>query len=158
ATSLPAGAGDSTRKVAPEGSIQSRNDGGIMGYVGPCPPQGDKPHRYLITLYALKIDKVPLDATASGGLVGFYLNGNALGKATMTAYYGSPSSFQLTSPVLKDFTAINTDQIANGFGCSGGNMSPELDWKGAPDGTKSFALTVYDSEAPTGSGFWHWII
>ena len=46
----------------------------------------------------------------------------------------------------------------NSFGCDGENISPQLQWKGAPKGTKSFAVTVYDPDAPTGSGWWHWVV
>ena len=44
----------------------------------------------------------------------------------------------------------------NGFGCTGDDLSPQLSWSGAPSETKSFAITVYDPDAPTGSGWWHW--
>ncbi|HKC67957.1 MAG TPA: YbhB/YbcL family Raf kinase inhibitor-like protein [Bacteroidia bacterium] len=53
---------------------------------------------------------------------------------------------------------ITKTQEFNGFGCSGENHSPQLFWKNAPEGTKSFAITMYDPDAPTGSGFWHWIV
>ena len=66
--------------------------------------------------------------------------------------------FKLTSPQLTDGGRLGDGQVFNAFGCSGGNVSPELDWSSAPEGTKSFAVTVYDPDAPTGSGWWHWVI
>jgi hypothetical protein len=49
-------------------------------------------------------------------------------------------------------------QVLNGMGCNGQNISPELSWDNAPAGTKSFAITIYDEDAPTGSGWWHWLV
>ena len=49
-------------------------------------------------------------------------------------------------------------QFLNAFGCTGENISPQLSWENAPEGTQSFAVTMYDKDAPTGSGFWHWVI
>jgi hypothetical protein len=63
-------------------------DYGQPGYGGPCPPPGDKPHRYIFTVFALKLDQLPLKSDASGAMVGFYLNQNKLGKASFTAKYG----------------------------------------------------------------------
>jgi len=60
----------------------------------------------------------------------------------------------LSSPDVKNKGTIAMEQVFKGFGCSGKNISPALSWKGAPKGTKSFALTVYDPDAPTGSGWW----
>lgn len=53
--------------------------------------------------------------------------------------------------------ATKTEEF-NGFGCTGKNQSPQLHWKNAPEGTKSFAITMYDPDAPTGSGWWHWVV
>ncbi len=49
-------------------------------------------------------------------------------------------------------------QVFNSFGCKGENMSPQLSWTGAPEGTQSFAINMYDPDAPTGSGWWQWVI
>lgn len=53
---------------------------------------------------------------------------------------------------------LQQNQFANVFGCSGKNLSPQLSWSGAPQGTKSFVVTMYDPDAPTGSGWWHWVL
>lgn len=74
-----------------------------------------------------------------------------------------------TSPTFAGSFTISSHDIAsgqlldkkfefNGFGCNGGDLSPHLKWSNAPEGTKSFAVTVYDPDAPTGSGWWHWQI
>lgn len=52
---------------------------------------------------------------------------------------------------------LTAAQFANTFGCQGGNQSPQVKWSGAPAGTKSFVVTMYDPDAPTGSGWWHWV-
>jgi Raf kinase inhibitor-like YbhB/YbcL family protein len=65
--------------------------------------------------------------------------------------------FTLTSPDLAAGT-FAVQYTLNGFGCSGQNISPELQWSGIPAGTKSLALQLYDPDAPSGSGFWHWAI
>ena len=67
------------------------------------------------------------------------------------------SRFELSSPDLRDHKAFSQSEIANIFGCNGGNQAPRLQWSGAPDGTKSFVVTMFDPDAPTGSGFWHWL-
>jgi hypothetical protein len=66
--------------------------------------------------------------------------------------------FKIASPEFKEGGRIAEEQVFNGFGCQGANVSPALDWSGAPAGTKSFAVTVYDPDAPTGSGWWHWVV
>ncbi len=72
----------------PEGAVEGRTDFGKPGYGGACPPKGDKPHRYILTVYALKTAKIDLNADASGALVGYYLNQNSLAKASLTVKYG----------------------------------------------------------------------
>ena len=68
------------------------------------------------------------------------------------------AGFTLTSPDIAEGKPIAEMYTFNGFGCAGGNISPALAWSGAPPETKSFALTCYDPDAPTGSGFWHWVV
>jgi Raf kinase inhibitor-like YbhB/YbcL family protein len=70
----------------------------------------------------------------------------------------SAAGFQLRSPDIKAGSVIDKKFEFNGFGCSGENKSPALAWSGAPAGTKSFAVTVYDPDAPSGSGWWHWSV
>jgi Raf kinase inhibitor-like YbhB/YbcL family protein len=67
------------------------------------------------------------------------------------------ASFQLTSPAFKDGGTLPHSALFNGFGVNGKNESPALSWTGAPAGTKSFALTVFDPDAPTGHGWTHWV-
>ena len=87
-TVLEPGAGDPASSKAPRGAVQSTTDFGVPGFGGACPPQGDKPHRYIFTVHALKVDSLPLDAKAPGAMVGYYLNMNSLGKASFTRTYG----------------------------------------------------------------------
>src|SRR5919206_706939 len=68
---------------------------------------------------------------------------------------------QVTSTSFKEGERLSMDHVLSaeyGFGCEGKNQSPQLAWSGAPEGTRSFAVTCYDPDAPTGSGFWHWVV
>ncbi len=67
-------------------------------------------------------------------------------------------TFTLTSKDIAAGEFMTKAQEFNGFGCNGSDLSPQLTWSGVPEGTKSFAVTVYDPDAPTGSGWWHWQI
>jgi Raf kinase inhibitor-like YbhB/YbcL family protein len=70
-------------------------------------------------------------------------------------------TMKLTSESFKEGELLRMEHVlsgAFGFGCDGGNVSPQLSWSGAPAGTQSFAVSCYDPDAPTGSGFWHWFM
>jgi Raf kinase inhibitor-like YbhB/YbcL family protein len=89
ATELAAGAGSGKAKL-PTGAVEGRTDFGKAGFGGACPPPGDKPHRYIFTLYALKLDKLDVPADASPAMIGFMTKANTLASATFTAKYGRP--------------------------------------------------------------------
>lgn len=75
----------------------------------------------------------------------------------MMAAGAQAAEFKVTSPDFKD-GKVHEAQFSDVFGCTGGNISPAISWSGAPKGTKSFVVTMYDKDAPTGSGFWHWVV
>jgi Raf kinase inhibitor-like YbhB/YbcL family protein len=87
-TELPEGAGEPGNGKLPPGSVQARGDAGVAGYFGPCPPEGDSPHRYIFTIFAVKTDKLDVNADTSGAVVGFNLNFNTIEKASVTYTYG----------------------------------------------------------------------
>jgi len=68
------------------------------------------------------------------------------------------AEFTVSSPQLPANGRMAEAQVYNSFGCTGKNISPILMWQNAPEKTRSFAVTVYDPDAPTGSGWWHWLI
>src|SRR5689334_25355589 len=100
------------------------------------------------------------DLTVSAGLAILALATGKLlaAEAPATKETHAMSTFKLTSTELSPGATIAAAQVFNGFGCQGGNVSPALAWSGAPADTKSFALMVHDPDAPTGSGWWHWVV
>ncbi len=86
-TKLDAGAGDPGKNLLPQGAVQGNTDVGKPGYVGPCPPQGDKPHHYQITVIALDVDTLGVPSGATAAIVGFTMHFHTLAKAKLTAIY-----------------------------------------------------------------------
>jgi Raf kinase inhibitor-like YbhB/YbcL family protein len=105
---------------------------------------------------ALRYDAPTMNPT--GGAMS--LTRFALSVLLLSAWMASAGAagFTLSSPTIAPDSTLTSEQVFNGFGCSGGNISPALQWKGAPAGTKSYAVTVYDPDAPTGSVWWHWVV
>ena len=85
AAELAAGAGSGSG--LPSGALQTRTDFGRPGYGGPCPPEGDHPHRYLFTVHAVGVESLPVDADTSAAVVGFMLHFNTLEKASLMGLY-----------------------------------------------------------------------
>ena len=88
ATELAKGAGKKDGAGLPKGAVQITTDFGAPGWGGPCPPVGDKPHRYNFTLHALKVEKLELPAGATASLAGYMINANSIGKASFTGKFG----------------------------------------------------------------------
>lgn len=86
-TFLPRDAGNRAGGL-PAGAVEGRTDYGATGFGGACPPEGDPPHRYVFTVFAMPIAELPLDGGASGALVGFFAQNQSLARATLTATYG----------------------------------------------------------------------
>ncbi|MGW4482426.1 YbhB/YbcL family Raf kinase inhibitor-like protein [Amycolatopsis sp. NPDC004368] len=70
----------------------------------------------------------------------------------------SVPSFTLRSTDIAEGETLATPHLSGIFGAGGEDRSPQLSWEGFPEGTRSFAITVYDPDAPTASGFWHWAV
>ena len=68
------------------------------------------------------------------------------------------ADFQLTSSDIGPDKPLAQDFVFSGFGCTGGNQSPAIRWSGAPQGTKSYAVALFDPDAMQGRGFWHWLM
>lgn len=68
------------------------------------------------------------------------------------------ADFKVVSQDIQEGSPMHKRHEFNGFGCSGDNVSPQLAWQNLPKGTKSIAVTAYDPDAPTGSGWWHWLV
>lgn len=84
---LVAGAGDVSRNLMPKTAVQSITNYGLPGYGGPCPPENHGIHQYVITVHALKVDKLGLDADTNPAIVGYYIWNNTLAKASIVTYF-----------------------------------------------------------------------
>lgn len=84
---IPEAAGTVKNELMPKGVVQSMTSYGDIGYGGPCPPEGDGPHAYIITVYALKVKNLELNRKATPAMVSYYLNANVLAKTSLVFYH-----------------------------------------------------------------------
>ncbi|HBR1702631.1 YbhB/YbcL family Raf kinase inhibitor-like protein [Klebsiella pneumoniae] len=82
----------------------------------------------------------------------------AVAMVTAVSSGAMAAPFSVSSNDMRDGQPLAQQHWFAGFGCTGGNVSPQLAWKNAPAGTRSFAVTVRDPDAPSGSGWWHWTV
>lgn len=85
---LPEGAGNAGRPGLPAGALQGRTDYGAPGYGGACPPEGAPPHRYVLTVHALKVERLGVPPDASPAMMGYMIHMNRLGSAVVQTTYG----------------------------------------------------------------------
>jgi Raf kinase inhibitor-like YbhB/YbcL family protein len=112
-------------------------------------------------LLASKGAKLILNARHAATRIGLRRIVVGLALAAMLNVFGfaaNPEPFRLLSDDLQNGGTLPEIHVLNGSGRNGGNVSPELHWENAPAGTKSFVVTLYDPDAPTGSGWWHWVV
>jgi Raf kinase inhibitor-like YbhB/YbcL family protein len=81
----------------------------------------------------------------------------ALAMAFFLTSNAANATLSISSKDMRDGKDLNKNQVYNGFGCNGKNKSPRITISNIPQNTKSLAVTVYDPDAPTGSGWWHMI-
>jgi Raf kinase inhibitor-like YbhB/YbcL family protein len=103
-----------------------------------------------VAIGALAITTAAMDASAQ--------QTNSAPPRAATAPRRAAGRFMLRAPDLTSRGRIAISHVYNGMGCTGQNISPTLEWSNAPAGTKSYAVTAYDPDAPTGSGWWHWVM
>jgi len=92
------------------------------------------------------------------GMLALVTAGSVAASLTAPKKVEAAGAFTMTSSAFKNNAAIPEKYSFNAMGCTGQNVSPPLEWKNPPAGTKSFALMVHDPDAPTGSGWWHWVL
>ncbi|WP_441248104.1 YbhB/YbcL family Raf kinase inhibitor-like protein [Kitasatospora sp. McL0602] len=128
----------------------------------------NRPNRLNRTAAALTVALTAAAATLGLALTGTGAVADALHPAkSSTGGYGyqavrqgvptAAARFTVSSPDVREGGAVPPGSWADNFGCSGGNGQLRLAWHGAPANTRSYAVTMYDPDAPTGAGFWHWL-